>query len=431
MLSRYTSLENKLIVGLVIVAGSLSFFLLYILMLLDVSSLMQMTIFSLVLPCFLIAGSSIYNQFTRPYIQLLGMLDSMKYQDHSHNAFVTEKKGIVAQLMEEMSNLNAQLRQDKYKVDKNRLLVYQLVELLDSPVLLVNEKGQLINGNSALSKYLLRDWHSLRLSHISLFGFMHDGEKWKLSESNNQIKLLSSHFDDGSQRYQLIMLNDISQQITKTQQESWQQQIRILSHEIRNSLTPIQSISETLSSMNEDTEQKHMLDVISTRSQNLNTLVSRYSELTRIPTPQIKLHSLKALIGKLKPLFSDIEFHCHFDAEYAQFDEVLMEQVVINLLTNTQQACESNPIIKITSIRRSNKVCITFEDNGQGLANEKDVFVPFYTTKPDGQGIGLSLCQQIINLHQGGISLCNRTEGLGAIAMITLPIFGKYDVQLD
>ncbi|MGS0827283.1 sensor histidine kinase [Shewanella sp. 0m-8] len=359
------------------------------------------------------------------------MLDSIKYQEHSHNAFVTEKEGIVAQLMEEMSHLNTQLRQDKYKVDKNRLLVYQLVELLESPVLLINEKGQLINGNSALSNYLQRDWHSLRLSHISLLGFMHDDEKWKLSESNNQIKLLSSHFDDGSQRYQLIMLNDISQQITKTQQESWQQQIRILSHEIRNSLTPIQSISETLSSINQDTEQKLMLDLISSRSQNLNTLVSRYSELTRIPTPQIQRHSLKALIGKLLPLFSDIEFHCHFDVKYAQFDEVLMEQVVINILTNAQQACVTNPIMKIAAVRRSNELCMTFEDNGHGLVNEKDVFVPFYTTKPDGQGIGLSLCLQIINLHQGGISLCNRTQESGAKVTITLPILEQYDVELD
>jgi two-component system, NtrC family, nitrogen regulation sensor histidine kinase NtrY len=422
MLSRYTSLENKLITGLVIVMGLLSSLLLCILILLDLSSLMQVTIFSFVLPCFLIAGSSTYKLLTRPYIQLLGMLDSIKYQDHSKNIFAAKNKGIVAQIMKEMSDLNTLLRQDKYKADKNRLLVYQLVELLDTPVLLVNEKGQLINGNSALSQYLQRDWHSLRLSHISLFGFMHDGEKWKLSKSNNQIKLLTSHFDDGSQRYQLIMLNDISQQITKTQQESWQQQIRILSHEMRNSLTPIQSISETLSSIIEDTEQKLMLDVISNRSQNLNTLVLRYSELTRIPTPYIQQHSLKALIEKLEPLFSDIEFHSQFDAEYAQFDDVLMEQVVINLLTNTQQACESNPKIKITSVRHSNKVCITFEDNGRGLVNEKDVFVPFYTTKPDGQGIGLNLCLQIINLHQGGISLRNRSEGSGAIVTITLPI---------
>ncbi len=221
-----------------------------------------------------------------------------------------------------------------------------------------------------------------------------------------------------------------SRLIERNEVESWQKLIRVLNHEIMNSITPILSLSETLSEREADEKNyavmQQAMQTIHRRSKGLLEFVENYRKLTRIPAPVIEPVSSRELFWNLRQLFPE-EF---IDIKVPKRDYILsadkaqLEQVMINLIKNAVEACENQDDPKIeVEIRRSEDKGHTIEvrDNGCGIVPSAidEVFVPFYTTKPKGSGIGLSLCRQIISNHGGKIS-AESSESAGTIFKVTL-----------
>ncbi|KAA6317887.1 hypothetical protein EZS27_032030, partial [termite gut metagenome] len=241
-----------------------------------------------------------------------------------------------------------------------------------------------------------------------------DGASWEMAVSS------TSFLSQGKERL-LISLKNIHSVLEQNETEAWQKLIRVLTHEIMNSITPVISLSETLSerdisSQPDNKEYKVMLQAMQTihrRSKGLLNFVENYRRLTRIPTPVYTRVSVRELFSDLHKLFpgKEIRIESPNPDVWLTVDRAQIEQVLINLLKNAKEACmkKPNPLIemKITEHKQSGQATLMVQDNGEGILPEvmDKIFVPFFTTKPTGSGIGLSLCKQIMTRHGGSISV--------------------------
>jgi two-component system nitrogen regulation sensor histidine kinase NtrY len=232
----------------------------------------------------------------------------------------------------------------------------------------------------------------------------------------------------------LVTIKDIQTVLEEQETEAWQKLIRVLTHEIMNSITPIASLSSTLDLMvkevdvkqDEDSvsfdkdsvaEIREALQTISKRSTGLLHFVNTYRNLTRIPKPNFKVYSVLELFNNITRLLEDELSRCsvnmsiHVEPESLQFtaDDQLMEQVLINLVKNSLHALSGRPDGRIKLFGMLNKrgrVTLQVSDNGKGILQDvlDKIFIPFFTTKPSGSGIGLSLSKQILRLHNATIT---------------------------
>lgn len=204
--------------------------------------------------------------------------------------------------------------------------------------------------------------------------------------------------------------------LERNEMEAWQKLIRVLTHEIMNSITPIISLSETLSER-EVSEKNYSvmrqgMQTIHRRSKGLLEFVENYRKLTRLPAPVRRPVSVRELLQDLQKLFPETYIHIELPEtdRMLQIDRAQIEQVLINLLKNAKEACgkKASPRIEVKMQPVFSWQClITVSDNGDGILPEVQdkIFVPFFTTKPSGSGIGLSLCKQIMNRHGGNITV--------------------------
>ncbi len=393
------------------------------------SLLLVVTIFIFILPLLVFFTENIKNKLIQPYFGLLTSLESIKVDDYSFKTIPVFSKGVSAQLFHEVGNLAQLLRQKKRLFDEKDLLVHSLIKQLDSPVLLIDEQNKLVYGNQALSNWINKDWRLMRLTPIKSLGLSQLENEWSFDEKEQaqRFKIRSSSFKDHSGQHQLLMLTDISTELRKMQSQSWQQVVRVLSHEIKNTLTPIQSLAQTLAQFSQVPDQKEALNVIVERSQNLTEFVQQYSQMTQVYSLNFKEIDLKTTLSKMCLLHPDLVVKNKLDVTHITADPILFEQVLLNLITNAKQASslqgkESEKItISFNSYQLAGFTMLEISDNGSGIQNSDNLFVPFYTTKQNGQGIGLVLCRNIIEQHGGQLTLVNKVNEKGAMACIKIP----------
>ena len=248
-----------------------------------------------------------------------------------------------------------------------------------------------------------------------------------------QLSIRATEFRMRGEDFTLVSLQNIHSELEAKEMDSWQKLIRVLTHEIMNSITPIVSLSGTVKDIliNEETLELNKeiddddvesilgaLNTIEKRSQGLLNFVQVYRNLTRIPKPNFRYVEVKGLFDSvyslLEPKIKEQKIHCRINVVPKDLkltvDPDLIEQVLINLIINSVHALKDveNPSIKILAIASSNKrVSISVSDNGQGIKPDimEKIFVPFFTSKKEGSGIGLSLSREIMRLHKGNITV--------------------------
>jgi signal transduction histidine kinase len=213
--------------------------------------------------------------------------------------------------------------------------------------------------------------------------------------------------------------------VAKAETEAWQKLIRVMTHEIMNSVAPIISLSETITEqadeeLNEERYYELMaaMQSIHRRSKWLLDFVENYRKLTRIPVPVMKYFSVNEFFKDLQNLYVKERIPVSFYVRPVDMrlyaDRSLIEQVIINLLKNAIDACRDTaaPLVSVDAFHDRGKAIITVTDNGRGIVPEAldKIFIPFFTTKQGGSGIGLSLCRQIINRHNGVISVVSEVD---------------------
>lgn len=234
--------------------------------------------------------------------------------------------------------------------------------------------------------------------------------------------------------YRLYTLQNVQPVIQKNETDAQQQLVRVLTHEIMNSLTPIISLADTLCEGVEQNTLEHddllmALQAINRRSNGLLQFVENYRKLQRISKPQFEDVRIGDLVADLQHLYPDSIFHYEIENEdqIVQIDRSQIEQVLINLLKNAQEAVEKEeaPFVCLTTHLSSNKrdFIISITDNGKGILPEvmERIFVPFFTTKTSGSGIGLSICKQIVTLHGGTITASSKPDDKTTFSVV-LPV---------
>ena len=241
----------------------------------------------------------------------------------------------------------------------------------------------------------------------------------------------------------LFVLSDVAAALREEERLAWQRLIRVLGHEINNSLTPIKSIASTLRSRplrlvpnaqgppdpQELEDFRRGLSVIEDRADSLNRFLQAYQELSRLPPPRVRAVQLRTLVENTSPLESRLRVCVAPSPDVLlPADPDHLQQLLINLLKNAADAAldpeahNAQPEVLLRWHTEDGSLVLQILDNGPGLANPDNLFVPFYTTKPQGAGIGLTLSRQIAAAHHGSIHLRNRTDASGCLAEVKLPL---------
>jgi len=342
------------------------------------------------------------------------------------------------------NKVNALISEIKIRNEHNERFSREIMEHSATGLIAVDEQDYVVMVNESALSFLglphISHLHLLRQKNPELFEILNQispGQSRTIkSLSGSDMKVISlkvKRFQFGDKKYRIYSLSDIKTEIEENELDSWQKLIRVMTHEIMNSIAPITSLSNTLRRFfmenNEpisakDVTQKdiqqtiHGLDVIEQQGKSLVHFVDSYRKLTKIPKPNFKPIIVSAWLENIKLLMSST-----FEEEKVVLkivvpqhkisligDERLLTQVMINLLNNSVEALKVVPIKKIEikatdSPEGGTKIIIT--DNGPGISADdlEKIFIPFYTTKESGSGIGLSLARQIMRLHKGTITV--------------------------
>jgi nitrogen fixation/metabolism regulation signal transduction histidine kinase len=243
--------------------------------------------------------------------------------------------------------------------------------------------------------------------------------------------LRKAAFRQDGKPHLLLLLADVSLPLKEEEQAAWKRLIRVLGHELSNSLAPIKSIAGSLlarvDGLPEETRNdfRRGLSVVEARADALHRFVQSYRTLAQLPPPQLRQVSLAPLLERVVLLEQRLPVEIDAGPPVSlTADPDQLEQMLINLLANAADASLANGARPVHVTWKSNDgdVEIVIEDSGMGIANLENLFVPFYTTKSAGSGIGLPLAQQIARAHRGEISLVNREDCAGARATVHLPL---------
>ena len=385
----------------------------------------------LVVPLFFVSiywFHRLYTYNTRKVAFLLDAIENddpaVRFYEHSPD----KDNSSVNMMLHRIARILYNVKQETAQREKYYELILDFVE---TGIVVLNSKGAVYQKNKKATQLLGMDvfTHTKQLSRISdeLKKVMEEalpGDKSQVQVSTERgtinLALRVSGINIKEEELRIIALSDINRELDEREIDSWIRLTRVLTHEIMNSVTPITSLSDTLLSMVEDKDEEisHGLQTISTTGKGLLAFVESYRKFTRIPTPEPSLFYLKAFIERMVELArhqnpcDHITFHTKIDPAdlilYA--DENLISQVVINLLKNAIQAIGNQPDGQIdiqVYCNETEEVLIEIKNNGPVIPPEiaEHIFIPFFTTKKGGSGIGLSISRQIMRLSGGSLIL--------------------------
>ncbi|MBT8047793.1 MAG: hypothetical protein HKN57_00920 [Xanthomonadales bacterium] len=377
-----------------------------------------------------------------PLRTLANLVEAIRQQDYALRGVTGPSPGALQELIAEVNALSEDLRAKRFERLEADLLLAKLVAELDAAVLAFNDDRVLSMVNPAgaglfaarSSDLLGRTAESLGLEEC--FGFRSPQVVQKIFPGKQgKFRIQASTFREAGIPQHLLVITDLSLTLRQEERLAWQRLIRVIGHELNNSLTPIQSLAESLTHLLErtprpvdwDADAKAGLKVITERARSLGNFMNNYARLTRLPPPNKKAISIKSLVSRLAALEPDcvIRLEDHPDLQI-DADRGQIEQLLINLIKNAHEANLAAGTAEPVTVRwRKSPAGVDLEvvDDGTGLPDSGNLFTPFFTTKPGGSGIGLLLGRQIAEAHGGHLQLFNREDGQrGCIARVSLPL---------
>ena len=386
------------------------------------------------------ATAALREHVIRPLGTLANMLAALREGDFSIRARVTDATDPLSLAYLEVNALEEILRNQRLGAVEATETLRKVLEEIDVAVFafdpdgtlrIVNRRGEQLLGQPA-DRLIGRSASELRLTE-TLSGIAPRTLEVSFPGGTGRWELRRSVVRQEGFPLQLIALSDLSRALREEERQAWKRIIRVLSHEINNSLAPIKSISGSLQSLlgrnelpydvGDDVERG--LQVITSRAESLGRFMASYAKLARLPAPELAA-------VRIAPLVHDVaDLETRLDVDVVDGDDLTLradpdqlEQALINLVRNAVDATVEAEGSKVTIrwITRAGKLHVLVEDEGPGLGDTGNLFVPFYTTKQGGSGIGLVLSRQIAEGHGGTLELENRSDHRGARARLILPL---------
>jgi two-component system nitrogen regulation sensor histidine kinase NtrY len=416
----------------------------------DLSTQTRWTLLGFALLATMAFVSSIRRRIVRPLQTISNLVAALGEEDYSIRATGARRGDALGEVMLELNGLGEGLRRQRLGAKEATALLGKVMEEIDVAIFAFDHAQRLRLLNPAASRLLNQPIERVVGATAKELGLAQCLE----GESNQTLSVTfpsapgrwamrRSQFRQDGTKHQLLVLADLSQALREEERLAWQRLLRVLGHEVNNSLAPIRSLAGSVKSLlakpqpppdwKEDADRG--LSIIASRSEALGRFLDGYSKLARLPQPKRQSLAIGTLLQHCARLETRVAVEVERGPDLTiDADRDQLEQLLINLLRNAADAAlekhgvtgPDNPSSTKPEVRagwelKVGILRVWISDNGPGIANASNLFVPFFTTKPGGSGIGLVLCRQIAESHQGRLTLQNREDGQGSVARLELP----------
>jgi two-component system, NtrC family, nitrogen regulation sensor histidine kinase NtrY len=396
-----------------------------------------------VVPAVLVVGAwlglvaVLHHELVRPLQTLANVLAAFRGGDYSLRARAEGKDRALGLVSHEVNTLGETLRTERIGTLEATALLRGVLEEIDVAVFAFDAEDRLWLVNRAGAQLLDRPARALTgrpAAAVGLAPFL----------SGDSPRVVEMTFPGGSGRWELrrtalrhegrpqklLVLSDLSRVLREEERKAWRRLVRVLGHEINNSLAPIRSIAESLrdglgdgGTSLEPSDVEQGLGIISGRAAALGRFMTSYARLARLPPPELDAVEVGTWVERVAKLETRLPVTVVPGADVTiRADSDQLDQMLINLVDNAVDAAsETGGGVRVRWRTTALYVEVLVEDEGPGVSDTANLFVPFFTTKPDGSGIGLALGRQIAEAHGGSLTLRNRTGGRGCVATIVLP----------
>jgi nitrogen fixation/metabolism regulation signal transduction histidine kinase len=392
----------------------------------------------LIIGAWLVVAIALRDRIIRPLQTVSNLLAALREDDFSIRARVAEPNDALGQVMLEINTLAETLRTQRLGAQEATVLLRAVMAEIDVAIfafdsdkrlVLVNRYGERLLGREA-AELIGRPADDLSLqgavtdpANIQDLSFPGGAGRWEIRRTK---------FWQGGSPHELFALSDLSQPLREQERLAWRRLIRVIGHELNNSLAPIKSIAGSLESLLGITpppddwrdDMQRGLAVIASRADALSRFTTAYARLARLPAPSLKPVDFGPLVRRVVTIESRLSVAIDGSPDLMiSADPDQLEQLLINLLRNAVDAAlETGGGVQIGWASRYHTLEVRIEDEGPGLQNTGNLFVPFFTTKASGSGIGLVLSRQIAEGHGGSLMLENRPDRRGTRATLRLPL---------
>ncbi|MDF2177151.1 ATP-binding protein [Aliiglaciecola sp. CAU 1673] len=379
----------------------------------------------------------LHERLDQQFNTLSSLMEAMIRGDLSLRGREKAGKNAQTALLTQLNALADTLSQQRAQVHETALLMDKINRQIDVAILAYDDKHkiQLINGS--FCRLLQQEAENLKGQTLNQLGINNLADApagavldWDFPGAKGQWRLYRDHYQSGGRRHHLLFITDVRQMLRAAERRAWQRLVRVLSHEINNSLAPIASLSDSLKRLLANQDFEHQDDVleglgiISQRATSLQRFTQSYSRLTHLPEPQRRYQPLRPILDKVAAIFGSQRLSLVGEDVQLLLDADQLEQLLINLVKNAFEAMVDKPEARVEIRWHTEHGWLLLEvlDSGPGISNAENLFTPFYTTKASGSGIGLVLSRQIAEAHGGSLSLSTRQGAQGAVAKLQLPM---------
>jgi two-component system nitrogen regulation sensor histidine kinase NtrY len=409
----------------------------------------QWTVAAVVLSFWLGGCAVLREQVVRPLRTLSNLLAALREGDFSIRASAAGSGDALGATLAEVNALGEILRQQRLGAVEATALMRKVMDEIDVSVLafdghrrlrLVNRAGERLLGRTA-EKLLGRSAEELSLGEL-LTGEVPRTVEAVFPNESGHWELRRSSFRQDGHPHELVVLADLQRALREEERLAWKRLIRVLGHEINNSLAPIRSIAANLQAIANRSSSSadwpadwpadwkedlvRGLSVIERRADALGRFMESYARLAKLPPPRLQPVDVGAWVRRVLELEGRVRIELEPGPDLAiQADGDQLDQLLINLVRNAVDAAEeTGGGVRVEWFAKHGLLELVVSDEGPGIRETTNLFVPFFTTKPKGTGIGLALCRQIAEAHRGYLTLHNREDRRGCVARLRLPLPG-------
>lgn len=379
------------------------------------------------------------ERIVTPLRTLANLLEAMREGDYSVRGRMTDSGDALGEVIQQVNAMSAMLHAQRLGALEATTLLRKVMEEIDVAVFAFDGQRRLRLVNRAGARLLAQPSEralGASAGELGLDEFLDQDANRTVQRAfpggSGRWGVGRGSFRESGRPLQLLVVTDLTRPLREEELQAWQRLVRVLGHELNNSLTPIKSIAGSLERIlslearpaDWEDDMRRGLSVIAARSDSLSRFMSAYARLAKLPRPRIQPVEIGECIRRVAGLETRVPVEVVPGPELTvPADPDQLEQLLINLVRNgADAALETGGAVEVGWARAGPNLDVWISDDGPGLSNTANLFVPFFTTKPGGSGIGLVLCRQIAEAHGGTLRLDNRPDARGCQARLSLPL---------